>query len=815
LVRPTAATIEAPVPEGSPMEPSPGVPLPERYRDVRRLGSGGFGEVRLVIDHRLERTVAMKILRPEALTPALSARFLAEIKLSASLHHPGIVPVHDYGELEDGRLWFTMDEVRGRTLRAMLDEAFAVPGGVTGGTRRRLLDVFARVCEAVAYAHSQGVIHRDLKPENVMVGDFGRVLVMDWGIARRIGAGPEAGPSSSPSPSRLPKDQTQAGDVLGTPAYMAPEQARGDLRLIGLTADVYSLGAILYHILSGARPYAEAGNMVLARVLSGPPKPIDVAGVPELVVICERAMARNPARRHADAGALAAEIDTFLSGAQRRERALAELAKAAARLPQIARLRAQAEALRAEAKQLLDLVRPFDPVEAKLPGWEREDEAERLGREAALGETLWEQEVHGALAIDPDLPEAHAALADCYRDRVIEAERSRRPADAARFELLLRTHDRGPYAAFLSGMGALTLVTEPAGARVTLCRYVLRRRRLVPEVVEEIGPTPIVDRPLPHGSYLLRIAAQGRAEVAYPVLIERGERWDGCPPGGGEPYPIPLPRAGEMGEDEVYVPAGWCWTGDPEALDGLPRQRVWIDGFVVGRFPVTNEEYLAFLNDLLAQGREEEAVAACPRSNRGTMAGADDRPGYDRGPDGRFRLEAVGPREVWQPRGPVVLITWHDAMAYGRWLAARSGLPYRLLDELEREKAAAGVDGRLYPWGDHFDPTWARVVSSHPDAVSRVEVDGYPLDESPYGLRGGAGNSRDFCLGVWTLAGPAIRDGRVVIEPAPREGDERRSVRGGAWVAVHTNCRVAARFASRPEQRWSTTGLRVARSLIP
>jgi serine/threonine-protein kinase len=314
-----------------------------------------------------------------------------------------------------------------------------------------------------------------------------------------------------------------------------------------------------------------------------------------------------------------------------------------------------------------------------------------------------------------------------------------------------------------------------------------------------------------HGSYLLRIAAPGRAEVAYPVLIERGERWDGCPPGRNEPYPVPLPTLGELGPDEVYVPAGWCWTGDPDALDGLPRRRLWIDGFVVGRFPVTNNEYLAFLNDLLAEGREDEALAACPRPNRGTMEGADEQLSYDRAPDGAFRLKALDPGEVWSPRGPAALMSWHGAIAYARWAATRSGLPYRLPSEIEREKATVGVDGRLYPWGDHFDPTWTCMAGSHVGYPGRADVDAYPMDESPYGLRGGAGNSRDFCLEVWTLAGPALAGARLVIEPAPLEGSDYRSVRGGAWAAVQSTCRAAARFASRPAERWSTTGLRVAR----
>jgi serine/threonine-protein kinase len=421
--------------------------------------------------------------------------------------------------------------------------------------------------------------------------------------------------------------------------------------------------------------------------------------------------------------------------------------------------------------------------------------------------------VYGALAIDPELPEAHAALADHYRDRLADAELGHRDEDAARFEVLLRAHDRGRHTAFLSGMGALTLVTEPAGARVSLYGYATRQRRLVPEPVGELGPTPIREVALARGSYLLRISAPGRAEVAYPVLIERGAHWDGAPPGSAEPSPILLPRAEELAADEVYVPAGWCWTGgDADAPDSLPRRRVWIEGFVIGRFPVTNEEYLAFLNDLVAAGREEEALAACPRANRGTMSGADDQLAFDRPLDGKFRLKPQDPGEVWTPRGPAVLMSWHGAVAYTQWLAARTGRPYRLAHELEREKAVRGADGRLYPWGDNFDPTWARTLGSQAGEPSRVDVDDYPLDESPYGLRGGAGNSRDLCVNTWTLEGLTIRSGRLVIEPAPRESDEHRSVRGGAWSSVENHCRAAGRFAGRPAQRWSTTGLRAARS---
>ncbi|APR75850.1 serine/threonine protein kinase [Minicystis rosea] len=394
------------------------------------------------------------------------------------------------------------------------------------------------------------------------------------------------------------------------------------------------------------------------------------------------------------------EIEAFLNGARRRDRALEKLEQALAGEPGIAELRARAMRLRAEAKVRLGSVKPFDGVEVKLPGWALEDEAEQLDREAALAEIDWIQGVHGALALDPELPEALSALADHYRDKLAEAERARRHDDAARAEALLRAHDRGRHAAFLSGKGALTVVTDPPGARVLLERYARRGRRLVPEPVADLGATPIHDMPLEKGSYRLRLVAPGHAEVVYPVQIERDERWDGCAPGSADPWPIALPPEGAIDPDEVYVPAGWAMLGgDPDAPDSLPAARVWIDGFIVGRFPITNAQYLAFLDDLVASGREDEALVACPRPNRGTIAGATDHLSYARGPDGRFHLRENDVGEIWLARGPVVLVSWHGAVAYARWRAARTGRPYRLVHELEREKAVRGADGRFFPWG--------------------------------------------------------------------------------------------------------------------
>ena len=464
---------------------------------------------------------------------------------------------------------------------------------------------------------------------------------------------------------------------------------------------------------------------------------------------------------------------------------------------------------------MLGAVRPFDPVDKKRPGWALEDEAARLTRDAALRETQWLQAVHGALSLLPDLPEAHAVLADHYRDRLSAAEIAHHDEDAARFEALLHAHDRGRHAAFLRGEGALTLVTDPPGAEVLLERYELRDRLLVPVPAGTLGRTPLVAVPLLRGSYRLRLRAPGRAEALYPVLIDRGGHWDGRAPGEREPCPIKLLPEEELGPDDVYVPAGWCWTGgDRHAADSLPARRLWIDPFVIRRFPVTNREYLEFLNDLVASGREVDALYACPRPQLGMGDSAGGQLAFGRKGDGRFVLDEDDHGRRQQPDWPVALVDWPAAMAYTGWLAARTGRAWRLPNELEREKAARGVDGRLCPWGDHLDATFACAAESNVlGPPTPVSIASYPVDESPYGARGLAGNSRDWCINPWRRAGPVIVGERLTLDAAAPNDGEFRAVRGGAWSSQLGWCRSATRFGNRPTLRRTSTGLRVLRGV--
>ena len=314
-----------------------------RYEILGKLAHGGQGSVLLVRDTDLCRTMAMKVLLRRAdrsapgepLDPVSLGRFIEEAQVTGQLDHPGIVPVHELSVDEEGQVYFTMRLVRGRELREVIDY---VHSGVEGWNLPKALGVLLKVCEALAYAHSKGVIHRDLKPSNIMVGRFGEVYVMDWGLAHVLGERdrkdirirpPETkrlsvhsfleGESDSPPDSPL---STMDGFVIGTPAYMPPEQAAGHLAEVGPRADVYSLGAILYHLLGGRIPYTEPGTRVssrtvLAMVLCGPPKPLhefrpDTPA--ELEAICERAMARDPADRYAGVGAMAQDLESYLEG---------------------------------------------------------------------------------------------------------------------------------------------------------------------------------------------------------------------------------------------------------------------------------------------------------------------------------------------------------------------------------------------------------------------------------------------------------------------------------------------------------------------
>ncbi len=270
-------------------DPAPQGSSQPRYTLGELLGTGGMGEVRAATDTVLEREVAIKLLREDR--AGERARFLREARITAALQHPNIVPVHDLGQAEDGRPYLAMKRVQGRSLAELLTH------GQLGPTSQRL-EIFRKLCDAVAFAHKNGVLHRDLKPDNIMVGELGEVLLMDWGIA------------TSWDPAR-PEDVP--GGLIGTPAYMAPEQARGER--CTARSDVYSLGAVLYELVTGSPPYQGGVFTVLDAVRAGqlaPPRQRNPKVSPELERVMLHAMAHRPEDRYPSALALRQDIDAVL-----------------------------------------------------------------------------------------------------------------------------------------------------------------------------------------------------------------------------------------------------------------------------------------------------------------------------------------------------------------------------------------------------------------------------------------------------------------------------------------------------------------------
>lgn len=268
------------------------------YRYAGALGRGGMGAVFLVEDARLGRRVAMKVLDLPDRTGELESRLMREARVLAQIEHPGIVPVHDVGTLADGRVFYTMKYVQGRRLDEWAGSA------ASPAERLRL---FEKICEPVAFAHSRGVLHRDLKPPNVMVGPFGEVLVMDWGVAKIVGGAREgartlelgsegvaaADAETARKPERAGAAGTAHGAVLGTPGFMAPEQARGEVEQLDARADIYSLGAIL-------------------KFLASPPGSEKIPR--RLAAIIGKAMAEDSRSRYASPQELAADVAGYLDG---------------------------------------------------------------------------------------------------------------------------------------------------------------------------------------------------------------------------------------------------------------------------------------------------------------------------------------------------------------------------------------------------------------------------------------------------------------------------------------------------------------------
>ncbi|MBL8768660.1 MAG: SUMF1/EgtB/PvdO family nonheme iron enzyme [Planctomycetes bacterium] len=819
-----------------------------RYAIEGELGRGGMGVVLRVFDRDLRRKLAMKVM-PDAVRERSGrlARFLEEAQVNGQLDHPGIVPVHELGLDRDGRVYFTMKLVRGETLEHVIA---ALARGEGDWNATRVVGVLLRVCEAMAFAHAKGVVHRDLKPSNVMVGRFGETYVMDWGVARVLGA-PSGGSdpkfdSASVSSDRREQAQrssaaaylTHEGDVVGTPAYMPPEQAAGEIARIGPPADVYAIGAMLYHLLSGHMPYAEPGAprngaAVRQRLLEGPPVPLPRTAPPELAAICAKAMERSLDRRYPSMLALADDLRAYLEGrvvSAHATGALAELRK------WIARNRATATAGLVAVLALIavGVVQSLRRLEVEA---ERERVAERKSEfDQLAGKVYLERARAAADELYPAIPSRRADLQrwlDVEWAR-LEALRPRIDATIARIEDRVgrdRSVDDGPEGESQRFLHAtLTQLAADIDAMARTERESVRARLAYADRLATLG----ADHPAARVRWADATAAIARADGVVASVLYRDARieltpqlglvpigmnpvtklWEfydlrsACDLGAQDPATVAIPTHDAAGNPVgvadpglvfVLLPGGAfdCGAipadggdpdGDPRAADDEGVRRVTLAPFFIARHEVTKGQWRRWTgND--------------PSFYR-------DGPPYDGDPD------PMGPTH------PVEQGPWPDAdrtlrraglalPTEAQWeYAARAGTRSAWWSGRE-PSALAGVANVLDRRAEAQFPGWGRQEGDFDDGYCSLSPVG-TFRANAFGLHDVHGNVWEWCADAYSRSIGASRDGDGLASG----GDPTvRVLRGGSFNDPASLARCSSRSSQDGSIRTPAIGLRAVRAL--
>ena len=737
-----------------------------RYELGDVLGKGANGVVHLAGDQRLGRQIALKLHGKGAeLSDIELGRFAHEAQVTGQLAHPSVVPVHDLGVLPDGRPFYAMKRIEGETLKDVYDSIKKDLGEyVDTWTVPHVVSVLLRVAQATAYAHDRGVIHRDIKPANIMVGEYGEVLLLDWGVARVLGKAEEGRHPVATWRSEGLEDMTVMGTVAGTPAYMAPEQARGDIDLIGPATDVYSIGIVLYEYLTRRRPF-RASNVreLLDKVVSEaivPPSRTRMGRyvAPELEALVMKCIDKEPEARFADGRALADALEAFLEGSRKREEARRLTRRALGKSAAYTKAAEAAGRMEEDLRRRQVRLAPWAPPERRRPLWDQERQWRELRR---LRDDTYDEAValfQGALENEPHDEEARAGLASLYLRRMDEAEARGEDSAARFFRGQVLRYDTGLLQRLLDGETGLTLRSDPPGARVMLCPLVEEGRALRPGEWTDLGVTPLGELALSAGSHLIELRADDRAPVRLHLYLNRAEQIS---------RRIRLVRPEELQPGFVHVPAGpFIQGGDPSALDSDRRTLREMADFAIGRHPVTLAEFRLFL---------DEGGAA---SGLTCWTGPDEVP-----------LDQAG-------RLPALGVSRLGAEAYAAWLTQREGRRFRLPTGAEWEKAARGVDGRAYPWGSTWEPTFCNGPDAVPGQPSPLPIGSFPEDASVYGVRDLAGGVCEWVSG-----------------DVPHRAD-RGWLRGGSWNSHPQQARLCSRLTAPLDGRGGTIGFRLVQELV-
>ncbi len=732
-----------------------------RFVKLGALGTGGMGEVLEYDDAVLGRRIAVKLVRSDIAQREQAERLLdREARITGSLEHPNIIPVYDAGRDPDRGPFFMMRVLKEPPLNAVLRQLRT--GDAEARQRhtfRRLMQTFVQVCRAVDYAHSRHIVHCDLKPANILLGPFGEVLVVDWGFAVRL-------------------DERDAHRG-GTPGYMAPEQIDRARGAIDARTDVFALGAVLYEIVSLKKAFPpRAMQSLLGALRRGesvyptPPRVRDRVAtwtVPDaLYDIAFRAFSPTPKDRYQTVGELANAVEAFLEGKaeeERKERRANELCEQGESLSEthadmLVSLSDQAR----ETARLRAAVPPYAPSHEKQVVWDAEDRASVL---TTLGVRVFQSAVtafDGALEEVPSFPRARQGLARLYRRELVRAEGRGDEYDRVHFDALLGQVDDQATGAQPKPTAQVELVID-AHATVVLEHHAHVGRRL-----QTIREEPLMRQAsLAPGTYTARVEIGDRV-VRQPFVVR-----DDAPLS----MVVPVLEAHLLDRDEVLIPAGTTLLGGhPMSPFGDAPIKVDVSTFAIRAYPVTFGEYLRYLATLSA----DDARAATPESTDGAplFSPSGARAAIDR---------LVGPR-VDALALPAFGLSARHARGFAAWLSACTGRTYRLPTDAEWEKAARGVDGRAYPWGDRFDPSFCKIRVSRPGRPAPEPCGAFDADESPFGVRDMAGGIAEYTA-----------------------GDLGIGTRGGAWSDHGDTSHLAVRLTEDEDARSTRAGFRLLREL--